>query len=300
MVLKMKPKVTIGICVRDCERTIGQTIDSVINQDFPHTLMEIIFVDDGSVDETLRIIKDYASRIDIKTKIFHQAWKGLGAARNVVVDNASGDYIIWVDGDMIISPDFVRKQVEFMERNPQVGIAKGQHELKPGPNLASTLEIFSRAGGALKMLNPKISSSLGTGGCIYRKVCIKQVGGFDNNLKGYGEDWDAELRVRAIGWSLRISGAYFRDYERLGISYRDLWQKYMRRGRDLYYFDKKNKGLIKLHRMLPFASFLSGLLVVCALYRRTFKKCVFFLPFHNFFKATAWCWGFLKTKFYSR
>jgi len=293
----LRPKVTIGVCLRNCAKTIGKTMESVIAQNFPHELMEIIFVDDGSTDETLRIIKDFASKIDIQTKIFHHNWKGLGASRNVVVNNASGDYIVWVDGDMIIEKDFVRKHVEFMEKNPSVGIAKGKHELRPGPSMASTLEIFSRAGGTMKMLNPKKLRSLGTGGCIYRAECIKQVEGFDENLKGYGEDWDAEYRIRTAGWRLQITNAYFRDYERLGFSYKELWQRYMRRGCDLYYFNSKNRGFIKLHRMSPPAGFFSGLLNMFILYKKVKKKIVFLLPFHNMFKATAWCWGFLKAKF---
>ena len=64
--------------------------------------MEVIFVDDGSEDETLSIINSYVPRMDVKVKVFHHGWKGLGLSRNVVVDSASGDYIIWVDGDMIL------------------------------------------------------------------------------------------------------------------------------------------------------------------------------------------------------
>jgi glycosyltransferase involved in cell wall biosynthesis len=260
--------------------------------------MEIIFVDDGSVDETLHIIKNYVSRIDIKTQIFHQSWKGLGAARNMVVNHASGDYIIWVDGDMIVSPDFVKKQVEFMERNPHVGIAKGRYDLTPGPDLASTLEIYSRGSGTIKPLDPNKKRSLGTGACIYRVKCIKQVGGFDENIRGYGEDWDAELRIRNAGWLFQITTAKWRDYERLGLSYKMLWQRYVKRGCDMYYFDKKNKGLIKLHRMSPLVSFLSALLAAFTIYKIVRKKIVFLLPFHNLFKSVAWCWGFLKAKLF--
>jgi len=43
----MKPRVTIGVCVRDCEDFIGEATDSIVNQDFPHDLIEVIFVDDS-------------------------------------------------------------------------------------------------------------------------------------------------------------------------------------------------------------------------------------------------------------
>ncbi len=64
--------------------------------------MEVIFVDDGSEDATFSIIQDSIAKIDIQAKAFHKKWMGLGAARNVVVNNASGDYIVWVDGDMTL------------------------------------------------------------------------------------------------------------------------------------------------------------------------------------------------------
>jgi len=282
--------------MKNCESSVKEAIDSIRDQDFPHELMEAIFVDDGSEDKTLSIIKSYVSKMEMQVKVFHQEWKGLGAARNVVVNNANGDYIIWVDGDMILSRDFVRKQVNFMECNPKVGIAKGRYELSLGPNLVSTLEIYSRAADKMTDFNRSNSKSLGTGACIYRLEAIKQVGGFDNNIKGYGEDWDAECRVRAAGWLLQTTQAIWRDYERLGVSYRELWRRYTQRGYDLFYFSQKNKGIIELYKMLPLAGFLSGLLYALIIYKVVPRKLVFLLSFHHVFKSTAWCWGFLKAR----
>ena len=99
----MKHKITIGICVKNCEDTIKETIDSIINQNFPYNQMEIIFVDDGSEDKTLSIINYNIKNITIKSKIFHHKWRGLGASRNIIINNAKSDYIVWIDGDMIIS-----------------------------------------------------------------------------------------------------------------------------------------------------------------------------------------------------
>jgi len=84
----MKPKVTIGICVRNGAFTLREAIESVMIQDYPHELMEVIFVDDGSTDDTLSIINDYALKMDMKVKVFHHKWKGLGYSRNVIVNNA--------------------------------------------------------------------------------------------------------------------------------------------------------------------------------------------------------------------
>lgn len=296
----MKPKVTIGVCVKDCEKSINDAIDSIISQDYPHRLMEVIFVDDGSTDRTLSIIENYAQKIDIQTKIFRQEWKGLGISRNVVVDNSSGDFIIWVDGDMVLSRDFVRRQVEFMERNPSIGIAKGKYALSSGPSLASTLEIYSRAADKMTDFNMNKSKSMGTGACIYRLEAVRQAGGFDENLKGYGEDWDIECKVREAGWSLQTTPAEWRDYERFGLSYKTLWHRYVKRGHDLYYFCRRNQGLLKFYRMLPPAGFLAGLRDAIIIYGILGSKIVFLLPFHHMFKTTAWCWGFLNAHTKSR
>jgi len=128
----VKTVVTIGVCVRNSASTIREAIESIISQDFPHELIEIIFVDDESEDNTLSVIQEYVSRINILAKVFKSSWKGLGHARQIVVGNAEGEYIVWVDGDIVLSKDFIRKQVEFMEQYPKVGIAKGKQSLEPG------------------------------------------------------------------------------------------------------------------------------------------------------------------------
>ena len=130
--------------MRNGENSIADAINSVIDQDFPHERMEVVFVDDGSEDKTLSILKSYVPRMDMEVKVFHQEWKGLGYARNVVVDNANGEYIIWVDGDMILSKDYVKRLVGFIKRHPKVGIVKGKQALESGGNLLATLETYSR------------------------------------------------------------------------------------------------------------------------------------------------------------
>lgn len=293
----MRPIVTIGVCVRNCENYVKEAIESILNQDFPHELMEVIFVDDGSGDNTLSIIRECVSRIDISAEVFHTSWKGLGHARSMVSANAKGDYILWVDGDMVLSTGFVRKLVEFMEQHPEIGIAKGRQALKPGRNLLATLEAYSRAAG--RMLDYQSEKarlkSLGTGGSIYRSEIIKQVGGFDENLRGYNEDWDIEIRARKAGWSLSTVDASFLDYERHGLTWKSLWSRYWLRGYFTHYFLHKNRGMLKHYRMFPPAAFLSGILRSFTLFKLTRQKAVFLLPFQSTFKMTAWYIGFIRS-----
>jgi glycosyltransferase involved in cell wall biosynthesis len=293
----MKPKVTLGLCIKNCEGYIKEAVDSIVSQDFPHELMEMIVVDGYSEDKTLPILKESLEKTKLTPKIFYEA-EGLGRARQIVVDNAAADYILWVDGDMIISKDFVRKQVEFMEQNPKAGIAKGKHALTPGANLLATLEIYARAASKMVDFNDESTSSyksLGTSGCIYRVEAIRQAGGFDENIKGYGEDLDAEIRVKAAGWLLYMTDVTYQDYERHGLTLRGLWRKYLRRGYDMHHFSHKNEGVIELQKTLPPAAFLGGFFQSITIYKMTGLKSAFLLPIQCAFKNTAWCLGFAKS-----
>ena len=293
----MKPKVTIGICVKNCEKSVGETIKSVSDQDFPDEHMEIIFVDDGSQDNTLTIIEKCASSISIPSRVFHTAWKGIGHARNVVIDYAFGDYIVWVDGDMILARDFIRKLANFMEEHPEIAAAKGKQALESGSNLLGTLETYGRA--ATRMVDyeseKSFTKSLGTGGCIYRVEVLRKVGKFDENFRGYGEDFDLELRIKRAGYSFSTVNSEFKDYERYGLSWKNLWSRYMLRGFYSHYFLHKNVGLIKHYKTLPPVAFLSGFVYAHRLFKVTRQNVVFLLPFPYGFKMVAWYFGFLKS-----
>lgn len=290
--MKPKIKVTIGLCVRNAEATIKQAIDSILNQDFPHELMELIVVDGCSEDKTLDIIKSKLENSYIKSRIFCEK-KGLGYARQIVVDNAQGEYIIWVDSDMLLSRDFVKKQISLMEQNPRVGIAKGKYGIRKENNLVATLEDieFALSFGCEGKTN---LMSLGTSGCIYRVEAIRQVGGFDPSIRGAGEDTDVEYRVKSAGWSLYITSAVF--YEKRRDTWKSLWNEYFWHGIGASYVFRKNRRGINIYKMLPPVALLAELFRVPLAYKLTRRKATFLLPFHYVFKRTAWFLGFVKGK----
>jgi len=287
----MEPKVTIGICVKNREATIKEAIDSVIDQDFPHELIEVIFVDDGSDDKTLSIINGYVPRMDAQVKVFHHEWKGLGPSRNVVVNNAEGKYIIWVDGDMTLPKDHVRKQVEFMEQNSRVGIGKARYGFFREDSLVAVLENIPFVVYDSK-LGPLDSKLPGTGGAIYRVEAIRQVGGFDEKLKGTGEDQDAAFRAKKAGWRIGRSSAIF--YERRAQNWREVWKKWVWYGYGDYDLYCKNRNIFAPLGMNPITGLIGGFLYLADAYRLTHRKFVLLLPFHLSFEMLAWCVGFTK------
>jgi len=293
----MKPKVTVGMCIKNCAATVEEAIKSLLKQDFPHELMELIIVDGGSEDETLNIIMDCLSKMKTKmrVRIFHERG-GLGRQRQIVVENANGKYILWIDGDMILSKNYVAKIVKFMEQNPNVGIAKGIVSTTHKGSTLSMLETLSRY---IRTYNidyeseNAYSKTLGTGGSVYRTKAIRQIGGFDESLKYYCEDWDVEIKIKASGWLRAITNVKYLDYERYRLTWKDLWKKYWLRGYYTHYFLHKHPGLIKHYRMFPPAAFLAGLLHAHKLFKLSRIKIVFLLPLQYVFKSVAWYMGFL-------
>lgn len=290
--MKQKPIVTIGMCVKNGESCIKEAIKSVVDQDFPHKLMEIILVDDGSEDRTLSVISDSISGIDIKTQVFHHEWKGLGASRNVVVDNANGKYIIWVDCDNLLPRDHVRKQVKFMEQNPTVGIASGRFKFRPEDNLISTLEGIEWTVNYYQCENKEILNPLGHfcgggGGSIYRIDAIRQVDGFDDRIRGSGEDFDAEFKVTKAGWSLYFATeAEF--YHKCKKTWSALWRE------NLWYGYGGHYLLHKKRKATAPTAVLSGLRYLSVGYKLTHRKVVFLFPLQQAFKKIAWLFGFIK------
>ncbi|MHA1834034.1 MAG: glycosyltransferase [Candidatus Baldrarchaeia archaeon] len=289
--MKSKIKVTVGLCVKNCEATISEAVDSIINQNFSHNSMELIVVDGFSKDRTLSIIKGKLAKSDIKYKIFQEN-VGLGMARQIVVENASGEYILWVDGDMMLPSDYVKKQIDFMERNHKSGIVEGKYGLCFGKSIVSALENVV----AVVHSSSKISSVgclAATEGAIWRVKAIKQVKGFDVTIKGAAEDIEAAYRIKLAGWSINVNDkAKFQ--ERCKETWKSLWDQYFWYGYGAHYLSHKNKGMITLYYMTPLAGFFAGLLYSFDAYRLTRRKIVFLLPIHYTFKRIAWCLGFVK------
>ena len=91
-----REKISIIIPVFNVEKYIEKCLESVINQTYEN--LEIIVVDDGSTDHSGFICDEYAKK-DERIRVIHQDNKGISVTRNVGINEASGDYIAFVDSD---------------------------------------------------------------------------------------------------------------------------------------------------------------------------------------------------------
>lgn len=100
------PKISVIIPVYNVEKYLSECLDSVINQTFSD--IEIICINDGSTDNSEKILKKYAKK-DKRIKIISQNNSGVVTARNKAIASAKSEYIYPLDSDDIITPDCLEK-----------------------------------------------------------------------------------------------------------------------------------------------------------------------------------------------
>ena len=114
----INPKISIIMGVYNAQKYLKRSIDSIIWQTYSN--WEFVICDDGSVDDTVKIIEDFNDPriILLKNKVNH----GLGQALNRCIEKSSGKYIARQDADDFSFFDRFKRQVEYLENNPEVDI----------------------------------------------------------------------------------------------------------------------------------------------------------------------------------
>lgn len=181
----MKGKVSIVIPCYKSQSTLEETLMSVINQNYSH--WEAIIVNDGSPDELDKIALDWVKR-DVRFKYFKKKNGGLGSARNYGIEKATGSYILPLDSDNKIRPNFVSQAIPIFEQNVNVGVVYGNAMYfgeKQGNWIVGEFDKF-------KLLHSNYIDAC----AIIRKSVLLDVGGYEENLPYQGiEDWDMWLKV---------------------------------------------------------------------------------------------------------
>jgi glycosyltransferase involved in cell wall biosynthesis len=106
--------VSIMMPAYNAERFIGPAIESVLLQSYPE--WELILVNDGSTDQTPRIIAGFT---DARIISFHQANAGEAVARNTALDHANGEYLAFLDADDLYLPDHLKSAIAYLQAHPE-------------------------------------------------------------------------------------------------------------------------------------------------------------------------------------
>lgn len=185
------PLISVVIPVYNGEKTIRETIESVINQTFWD--FELIVIDDGSQDSTLDIVKRIP---DSRLKVFSFPNAGLAASRNRGIKLASGDYISFIDADDLWTPDKLEAQLKALQTHPQAAVTYSWTDCIDESGQ------FSRRGNHITIQGNIYAQLLLTdfiengSNLLIRSQAFQKVGYFDESLPA-AEDWEMWLRLAA-------------------------------------------------------------------------------------------------------
>lgn len=191
-----KPKVSIIMGIYNCEKTLGESIESIIKQTY--TNWELIMCDDFSVDNTYKIANQYKDKYPDKIKLIkNESNVTLGPTLNRCIELVEGDYIARQDGDDLSTNDRLQKQMEFLEKNKQFDL------------VSSGMNIFDENGeyGIRKLKSEPEGKDL-MKGCVFAHATVvmktevmKSLGGYSEKIeKKQVEDYDLWFRFFENGY----------------------------------------------------------------------------------------------------
>jgi glycosyltransferase involved in cell wall biosynthesis len=181
--LKLK-KISVVIPMYNSENTIIATLDSIKAQTDFKDILEVLVVNDGSIDNSLDLVKKYSIiNGDMPITIIDKPNGGVSSARNVGMKMARGDFIALLDADDVWLPEKISLQMDILKANSSIDF------LGCNTNEKSLWILFKRIDKLYKA-NIKdicIKSFPQTSGAIFKRSIINEIGYFDEK-QSHGED----------------------------------------------------------------------------------------------------------------
>ena len=188
------PAVSVVIATYNRANYLAETIDSVLSQSFQK--FELIVVDDGSTDETRRVVAPYGSRV----RYFYQENRGPSAARNLGARNASAGWISIQDSDDLCLPNHLETLYGYANKHPESGMVFANGSYLGGP--AHDRETIIPAAKSRRLAEQGVrledlfdKSIVRLQAALISKRCYNDVGGHDETLR---ISMDLDLTFRLI------------------------------------------------------------------------------------------------------
>src|SRR5215218_5649179 len=184
-------KVSVVIPCYNQARFLGEAIRSVLCQGY--TDLEIIVVDDGSEDGTEEVASGYAKE-DPRVRLIRQENRGLSAARNRGLAEASGEYVVFLDSDDRLLAKALEVGVRELESHPECAFVSGHYRPISAQGDVYAVPRQNRVDGDryLALLRDNYISMPAS--VMYKRWVFGEVGGFDGSVDA-AADWDFYLRV---------------------------------------------------------------------------------------------------------
>lgn len=181
------PLVSVIIPTYNRSELLQEAIGSVLSQSF--TDYELIIVDDGSTDDTLKRLLFYGESI----RVIHRNNQGVSSARNTGIASSCGSLIAFLDSDDLWRPDKLARQVEFFQKNPDALICQtNEIWIRNGIRVNPGQRHLKKSG---MIFEPSLKLCLVSPSAVMiKRGMLDRIGLFDERLPAC-EDYDLWLRV---------------------------------------------------------------------------------------------------------
>lgn len=191
------PTISVVIPTYNSRQYLAAALDSVLAQEYPAELIDIVVVDDGSRDDSASIAEAYAMRSPTRIQVIRQANAGQSAARNAGIAATRGELVAFLDSDDSWQPMKCMLQAALYRAQPEVGLIHcASRFVDPkGHELADYVRKSNTAQGDV-LLEFFCDFFLITSAVMVPRHCLDEIGVFDESLR-IGEDYDLFLRLVA-------------------------------------------------------------------------------------------------------
>ncbi len=190
------PKISVIMGIYNCAPTLNEAIDCIIAQ--TETDWELVMCDDGSVDDTYNIAKEYANRLPDKIKLLKNEKNfGLNATLNRCLAVSEGEFVARMDGDDVCVPHRFEKELAVLESDPSLAL------------VSCNMDFFDETGTWGIVSHPEIpqkkdflkGSPFCHAPCMMRKKAVDSVGGYSEGKRLLRvEDYHLWMKFYAAGY----------------------------------------------------------------------------------------------------
>lgn len=214
----MQVKLSVIIPTYNEESVIKNCLVSLMQQTLRN--FEIIIVDDGSTDKTLKVLSEFkmqSASWRTRLKILKQNHLGPGNARNVGVNTSTGEVLVFVDADMEFDKDFLKKLIAPIEKGEAIGTFSKEEHLLNKENIWARFWNINLGRKPEKMHAQNYPNTQPVFRAILKSEFLK-AGGFDDSI-GYTDDWSLSRKLSVE--ALKAPGAVY--YHKNPDSLKEVW-----------------------------------------------------------------------------
>lgn len=212
------PHLSVVIIGRNEGKRIVDCITSVKTMNYPKEFIEIIYVDSNSQDNSL----EHAKKLNVKTLKVNPERPSAAIGRNAGWQKAKSPFVLFLDGDTILHPDFVKKAIQHF-LDPKVAVVWG-HRRERHPNASVYQRVID-----LDWIYPCGVSELCGGDVLVRYQALKEVGGYNSKLIA-GEEPEMCQRIRKSGYTILHIDEQMTSHDLSIHTWSQYWRRCMRTG----------------------------------------------------------------------